>query len=133
MRRTAIAVLALAFTAAACGGGGSEDISETSQRATVTASEFAFEPANLTVPGGAEVGFTLNNTGTQEHYWVVLESPVSSESEIGDAEELFEVEAHGGDTAAKILKDLAPGTYQVVCTVEGHFAAGMVGELVVTG
>ena len=44
----------------------------------------------------------------------------------------LKIEAAVGSTGEATLTDVAAGTYRVYCTVPGHEAAGMVGELVVT-
>jgi uncharacterized cupredoxin-like copper-binding protein len=100
----------------------------------ITAVDFAFTPEIVTIPTGVEVRVTLENTGVVEHYWVVLSEPISTEDEFDEDLVLFEIEAQTDNTATKLLEgDLAPGIYQVICPVPGHFTAGMVGELVVTG
>jgi uncharacterized cupredoxin-like copper-binding protein len=142
--RTILLVGALALMSlSSCGdnnGGGSEGepqpaatAAETT-RLDVTATEFSFAPEIISIPASAEVHVSLDNTGVVEHYWTVLAEPITTEAEFNDDLVLFEIEAHANDTAAKLLEgDLAPGIYQVICSVPGHFTAGMVGELVVTG
>lgn len=132
MARIALLTAALALAVTACGGG-SEDISEADLQVDITADDFSFTPAVVEFPADRTVGFTMTNDGELEHYWVILEAPISSEAEIEDAEIIFEMEAHGGDTVSKLFEpDLEPGVYQVICTEEGHFDAGMIGEVRVT-
>jgi nitrous-oxide reductase len=84
----------------------------------VAASEFKYEPAQVTVAAGATTTITLVNTGVVEHDLTV--------DELG-----FQVAVAVGETAEGVLADPPPGIYEFYCTVPGHQAAGMVGTLVV--
>jgi plastocyanin len=86
----------------------------------VTATEFKFDPANVTAKTGQPVTLNLNNKGTVIHDWVVqgMSIPVS-------------VEAQPGKTASVTFTPPTAGTFKVVCTQPAHEQSGMVGQLVV--
>lgn len=109
--------------APAAGGGGA------ATEATVSASEFAFDPADVQLVAGQEVSVALENGGAVEHNWTVLSEEITSEAEF--SEDL--VVAQVGNTAAGESNDasftLEPGEYQVICTITGHFDAGMQGTV----
>ena len=120
MKRTIllVAAVALALVAlAACdsstrrGGAGT--------RITVTATEFKFEPATLTVGRGETINLTVKNTGAIEHTWVF--------KAVG-----FKMTVGPGKAETKTFTaPTAPGTYDIDCDVAGHKDAGMSGKLVV--
>jgi manganese oxidase len=85
----------------------------------VTTSEFAFSPASLTVAAGGTIA--VANEGAAEHDLEIVGAGLATPS-------LF-----AGDAATLELGDLAPGTYDIRCTIPGHDSAGMVGQLTVVG
>lgn len=93
---------------------------------TVSMTEFAFDPPRATLTPDAAV--TAVNDGSIEHNWTVLSAPIAAEAELADVEELFSLSANAGEEGSGSL-DLDAGTYQVICTIAGHFDAGMVGEI----
>ncbi len=86
----------------------------------VRARDLRFGPADLTVPAGAFAVLRFTNDDPVFHDWLV--------------EGLANVDAGArpGQTQRLRFRIDTPGTYRVVCSVEGHAAAGMVGRLVVT-
>lgn len=86
------------------------------QPVTISLSEFKISPAEIRVPAGTIV--TVKNTGTTAHDFSVgdLQTP----SIAGGGEEFLDLSA------------LAPGTYEVICTVTGHKESGMTATLIVT-
>ena len=109
---------------------------------TVEMSDFAYNPAAITVPAGQPVTFTVKNVGNIEHDFVVekidattnLVQDSGSEMHHAHGQEKnydLHVSAGAGDTSVFQLTVAEPGTYKVFCSVEGHEAAGMVGELIV--
>ena len=75
---------ALALVVAACGGatggdGGAGGDGGGSTSVTVTGTEFAFDPARVTVPADTDVTVTFENGGTIEHEWTVLSTRISAE------------------------------------------------------
>ncbi len=107
---------------AAGGGGATGD-------ATVSATEFAFDPADVALTAGSEVSVTLDNAGAVEHNWTVLSEEIAAESEFSEDLVLAAVDntAAGESTSASFT--LEPGEYQVICTIPGHFDAGMQGTV----
>jgi uncharacterized cupredoxin-like copper-binding protein len=109
---------------------------------TVDMNEFLFAPAEITVPVGVPVVLTLTNSGAQEHDFVVAEIAVEDVSAEGDTTgahhghgeeteyDLHIVTAPGG-TSTLNFTATEPGTYKIICTIQGHEVAGMVGELIV--
>jgi uncharacterized cupredoxin-like copper-binding protein len=100
----------------ACGDDDDDDGASTSIEAT--ASEFQFEP----------------DSGSTDHEWAVINLGEDIESEDDFAEEvvLLEVEAlPAGEATEEQFTIDEPGTYQVICALEGHFDAGMEGTLTV--
>jgi plastocyanin len=115
---------------AACGGG------EESGPVALTfeaSDSFAFTPASATVSAGDEVEVTLTNTGALEHSWAVVSSDadatIVTDSEAVNSSATGTVAA--GETGNVTFTAPAAGTYQFVCTIAGHAAAGMVGTFTV--
>ena len=81
-------------------------------------SEFAIE-GQFTVPAG-QVVIDVTNAGTMEHNLALADPAVQgSNLAAGESEQLD-------------LGTLAPGTYQLLCTIPGHEASGMTTDLVVS-
>jgi plastocyanin len=87
----------------------------------VRAGDFFFDPAGVTVPAEQPVALTLQNFGQVEHDWLAL---TDDERAIVDAY----VYADAGETTTGVFT-LEAGTYTVICTIEGHRAAGMEGTV----
>ena len=109
---------------------------------TVEMKDFAYDPSSLTISAGQPVTLTLKNTGNIEHDFVIEEIDVTTkviQDSGSDAhhahgeEKNYDLHASAGvgDTTVLEFTALQPGTYKVFCSVEGHEAAGMVGELTV--
>lgn len=94
---------------------------------------FQFTPATATVSSGAEVEVTLTNVGALEHSWVLVASDadpltVTDSAAINGA---TTGTVAGGQTGDVTFTAPSAGSYQFVCTIPGHAAAGMVGTLTV--
>lgn len=109
------------------GGGGGEAASSVA----ISAVEFAFEPDAWTVVADTEAEVTLNNDGAIEHNWTVLEQGVSigSEDEYDPGTAVAATEDIAGGESGSVAATYAAGAYQVICTISGHFNAGMAGTL----
>jgi uncharacterized cupredoxin-like copper-binding protein len=130
-RRTAVVLVAVAAVAiGACGGGSDDEKSGaggTEKLTTefafttlnVTAKEFSYEPAKLTLKAGEGSAIVLKNIGSIEH-----------DIAVDDAR--FKLTVPGNKTREKVLTIDKPGTYRFYCSVSGHKDAGMKGELTVT-
>ena len=107
-----VAVLALGGLAAlvASGSGG------TSDAVRVGMVDFGFRPATVRVTAG-EAELHIVNEGKVPHDLVVA----------GPGKGIPEI--HAGAEMDLDLGELPAGTYEIYCSVPGHAAAGMVGEL----
>ncbi|HEV2529276.1 MAG TPA: cupredoxin domain-containing protein [Thermomicrobiales bacterium] len=112
----------LTVSAAAGGAQSDEGAGAAEQMAfNVSMVDLAFEPADLTIPANTDVTVNVVNNGNLPHYWAVVDQNIASP------------ETQGGDTTAHpVTVNLPPGTYEVICPVPGHAAAGMVGTLTVS-
>lgn len=131
MKKYTILMLVLATAAlllAACGGdNGSTALSFEGN------DTFQFTPSTATVSSGDEVEVTLTNVGALEHSWTLVGSDVDVAT-VTDAQAINSATTGtvpGGETGSVTFTAPAAGSYQFVCTVPGHAAAGMVGTLTV--
>jgi Cu+-exporting ATPase len=85
----------------------------------VTAKNVRFEPADLTVRAGEWTVIEFTNDDAIVHDWMVEGIPN------------LEVIARPGQTESLRFVLDTPGEYMIMCTVEGHAEAGMVGMLTV--
>ena len=109
---------------------------------TVEMTDFAYTPSSITVPAGQPVTLTLNNTGNIEHDFVIESIDVETEvirdngsnaHHAHGAERNYDlhVSARPGETSIVLVTIAKSGTYKIICSVEGHKEAGMIGELIV--
>ena len=124
--RSLVWVAVFALIAVACGDDDSLDTS-----LEVTATDFEFTPNSYRLPANTEASLTFKNDGAVEHEWVIMTSPIDNESEFEEDLVLWEEEVEAGEEKTVTIPPLEPGTYQIICGLEGHFTAGMEGELVV--
>jgi len=126
--RTAGVVLAGAFALAACGGGDEDGPASPTAKAgptgpveatlQVDASEFAFDPDELSASADSVTAIRVTNVGSIEHDLRIDEADltiVTARSET--AEGTFSLPA---------------GTYTFYCSIPGHREAGMEGALTVS-
>lgn len=116
---------------AACGSGDS-DGADPATSITVVATEFAFNSSSAKVAAAQDVSITLKNSGVVEHEWAILKAGTSigSEAEFDESQVLFRLPPVAAGESASNSFNMATGSYQIVCTIEGHFAAGMKGTLI---
>ena len=134
MTRRALPLLvllaALALVLAACGGGGNEESATTSSSggggggstvkiAADPSGALKFDTTSLEATAG-KVTIDFTNDSSISHDVKIEGNGVSGEGTD---------EVTGGSTSATL--DLQPGTYTFYCSVDGHRAAGMEGQLVV--
>ena len=134
-------LVAFSMVIGGCGGDDAgTDPDAASTNLEVTTTDFAFSPNSWTVPAGEEISIEITNDGSLLHEWVLMQPGVTIESEadLPETEEelladFVNVEDEVEAGATKTLTFTAPdaGTYQVICAIEGHFDAGMEGELTV--
>lgn len=136
MKRLLLPALLLIFSVVmvACGGTEETAAPEPVNISVRGTDAFIFDPADITVQSGQDVVLTFENAGALEHSWVLVPTRV-------EAVEATEEDAirgistglvDGGESNTITFAAPAAGTYQIVCTVAGHAAGGMVGELTVT-
>ena len=132
-----------AVALAACGGGGG---ASATQQIGAQGEQLKFDKDTLTVPSGQQITVTFNNTSTTNtHDWVLANGGDDVASQVNDA-----AQANGGEVTADIPNVIAftrilnpgeqeqvqfqapaAGNYTYLCTVPGHYAAGMKGTLTV--
>ncbi|MYL25825.1 MULTISPECIES: cupredoxin domain-containing protein [Halomonadaceae] len=78
---------------------------------------FQFEPSTIEVPAGAEVTVNFENTGAMGHNFTVPELNAGTETIGADQNESITFTV--GES----------GSYEFICDVAGHAAAGMTGTL----
>lgn len=116
--------------------------SEPATKLKVEMKDFAYNPPSLTIPAGQPVTLIVNNTGNIEHDFVVeridaitkvIEDNGSNAHHAHGEEQNYDlhISARPGESSVLELTVSQPGTYKVFCSVEGHEAAGMIGELTV--
>jgi plastocyanin len=116
---TAVTALVLS----ACGGDGDTTAGDDgpadagSGAVTVVATEFAFDPDTLSFPSGTTV--SLDNQGVIEHDFTVE----------GHEDDIL-IYTNAGETAEGTV-DLPAGDYTFYCTIPGHRASGMEGDLTI--
>jgi Cu+-exporting ATPase len=113
----AIAVSALVVAGAVMAADRAVD--SAAQPVQVVARDLAFDPANVTITAGRTAVLTFRNEGSMFHDWEV------------DGVANVDAGARPGQTQRLRFMIDRPGTYEVLCTVPGHAAAGMTGTLVV--
>lgn len=86
---------------------------------TVEAGDLWFEPDRIEIEADRTTNLVLDNTGQAFHDLSIPELDLR-------------LEAQPGQTSSTALQAPEAGTYEFTCTVPGHAAAGMRGELVVT-
>ncbi|MEO2125844.1 MAG: plastocyanin/azurin family copper-binding protein [Acidimicrobiales bacterium] len=99
------------------------------------AAEFAFSPGEWSVPSGNEIAVTFYNAGSIEHEWAVIKlgEDLITGDDFTEEKVFWEVEKRKpGVLVTKNFTWDTPGTYQIVCALDGHFDAGMVGSLTVS-
>ncbi len=110
------------------------------QTITIELTEFAFTPKDLVLEAGQPYVLEVVNSGDVKHEFtaedffrtVATRKAETAESEV-KVPFFTEVEVFAGRTVEIFLIPLIPGTYDLVCEIEGHYEAGMFGTITVTG
>lgn len=142
-RRRVTFVALLVASMAACNSDRNES-GDTAEVATteidVAMDEFEFEPTEWTIAADEEITVDLENNGSIDHEWVILQPGVTIESEadLPETEEelladfvYWEDEVSPDDSKTETFTAPPAGTYQIICAIEDHFDAGMEGTLTV--
>ncbi len=110
----------------------------TSETAAVSieaeAHEWDYTPDAWTVTAGEAFSIEFINDGGVEHDWTVLklDEDIEKAAEFEESMVLLEVEeVPGQESRTEAFTIDEPGTYQVICTISGHFNSGMAGTLTV--
>lgn len=121
-----LAAAALAAVAAGCGkdhkGSSGSVAVRAGQPVAVKAHEYGFAPGTITVRGArgkAPVRFRLENDGSLPHDVHVRR----------DGDDLGGTEVVSGGKTAEGTVTLAPGSYEIFCSVGDHADLGMKGKL----
>jgi uncharacterized cupredoxin-like copper-binding protein len=138
-------IAALALTACGGGEGGNTGGGAAAAPLAVAADPtgaLAFQQKTLSAAANQAFSVTFNNPAALQHNWVLVQP--GQEQAVADA-----AGAKGGDAtgvagviaAGKVLNPntnetinvpaTAAGTYTYICTVPGHYASGMVGQLTI--
>ncbi len=117
----AMAIGMIAFVALIIFAARSSDSAPSIAQTTIDVNlrEFSID-GDLVAPAG-EVTLVMNNTGSMDHNLGVRELGVISPN-VGP-----------GGTVQLALGALAPGTYEIFCSIAGHEGSGMVTSLTITG
>ena len=86
---------------------------------TISGTEYSFSPSSITVSTGERVKITFQNSGGAPHNLAIEGLGVSTKT-IGS-----------GKTDVVEFTALQSGTFTFFCSVPGHAAAGMVGDMIV--
>ena len=106
-----------------------DSASEKPSAVVVVAEEHRFVPGTVSIRAATDL--RLDNVGSLAHNW---NGSGAAGRERDRAHTRHPVGSCRNRTWAVVgLDGLAPGTYQVVRSIPGHFSAGMVGELVIGG
>ena len=121
-------IVGFVFSITACGGNATT--------INVTLTDFAYDPATITVPAGATVKLNATNNGVVEHEFAIMKLGTSVEPPFGDKDEgnifweLDEIQP-GTTKSDTFIAPTEPGEYEIVCGLAGHIENGMVGTLTV--
>lgn len=102
--------------------------------------EMYFKPKALTFEAGKPYKVEIVNVGKKDHEFVAgdfFRSVASRKAEDAGAEVkvpyFTEVEVFAGKSTEVFFVAVMPGTYEMLCELEGHREAGMEGTITVTG
>jgi uncharacterized cupredoxin-like copper-binding protein len=98
----------------------------------VTLTEFAIDPSTDSVSVNTPLHFTITNSGTVVHEFV-LEPASAHDEPMVNGDLVSEVEdIEPGEIATMDWTITEPGDYHLTCYEPGHFEAGMVTTITVT-
>ena len=127
MRRAPLATALACAALAGCGDDSKESTGsaavETGVSLAVAADEYSFKPGSITVRKGSRAqavfAFSLKNDGSLPHDLRVR----------GGGDNLGGSEPIGGGESASARVTLAPGEYEIFCSIGDHEDLGMKGKL----
>ena len=113
---------------------------DTKKTVTIELAEMSFTPKDVTLEAGQPYVLEVVNTGTVKHEFTAedfMRTVATRKAETAETEVkvpfFTEIEVFAGKKAELFLIPLIPGTYKLVCEIEGHYEAGMFGTITVTG
>jgi uncharacterized cupredoxin-like copper-binding protein len=129
--RAAAALLAIVLVASACAAPATNDTSETPS-VYIEMSDFKLVPDRPVVAAG-HVVFGIRNHASMQHEIKVIKTDLAPDqlpidgatakaSEDGKVGELLNI---SGGASRKLVLDLVPGKYVLICNVAGHYQLGM--------
>jgi nitrite reductase (NO-forming) len=120
LKQLAIIVGVALTTACGAATGSTRDVQTGGQQVTLTVgNSMQFVPGSIVVRAGEPVELALRNGGGILHDFSLTEATASP----------VKIEAQGGQTARAVFTIDTPGSFEFVCSVPGHAAAGMRGTL----
>ncbi len=138
MRKTSLLIAAL-MLAIALFGSGPAPAEEQVKTIAITASEFKFAPASLTLKRGARVALRITNGGTMDHEFLTTLFEAAKDVEVKfeggkvEADEMEEVEIEKGHSVTIELTPTKSGSFRFWCaeTFKGklHRDLGMRGVI----
>jgi plastocyanin len=98
--------------------------------------DFAYDPAQITVPAGAQITLVATNNGVLEHEFVIMEKGYTVAPPWGEKDEahiFWELDAIGAGQTKKgtFTAPAEPGEYEIVCGLPAHIEDGMKAILIV--
>jgi uncharacterized cupredoxin-like copper-binding protein len=107
---------------------------------TIELAEMSFTPQDITLEAGQPYVLEIVNKGTEKHEFTADEffrTVATRKAETAESEVkvpfFTEIEVFAGKSVELFIIPLVPGTYDLVCEIEGHFEQGMFGTITVTG
>jgi plastocyanin len=127
------ALMALALVA--CGGSSEPATTDTasSNNFSIQGQDIAFDVTELRATANSEITINFTNAGTLEHNWILLTPGIDPLAAV-ESDAIAGADAGilaGGESVTFSFSAPPAGTYDYVCTVEGHAAAGMVGKMII--
>lgn len=131
MRFLFCSLVVMAVLVAACGGAATSDTSDV-PTLYVDLSDFKIATDHATVPAGRTV-FGIRNHASMGHELKVIKTDLDPDKlpidgaaakakEDGKVGELLNIGAGG---SRKLVLDLVPGRYLLICNIAGHYQLGM--------
>jgi uncharacterized cupredoxin-like copper-binding protein len=101
------------------------------------AGELKFFPSRIQLETGKSYSLLLDNPSPIKHYFTskdFADASWTKKVQVGEVEikgAIHELELKPGAAVDWVLTPMKPGAYELHCSIPGHAAAGMVGEIVI--